>query len=146
MPLSPSCRACALKVPTSLLYRTVDYLHRHHELPWLGVYIHFIYGVFGLVLLGSLRASIVLGPRLCRPVLCIVAASTLRMCAAVNRGPVVRGFGVSSFWALCGYYYRRFNTHALTTGSLSEILSIIFIVAGVGEGLRQLVQRFSHRD
>ena len=125
----------------------VEYLSRDHLLPWLGVYIHFINGILGLIAMGCIRAWIVLGPQNSIPVLCVVGASVLRMVAAVNQGAVVRSCVPQqrTFIALCARYYSLYTASAVRRRCVSELLSCGLIVVALAYGARLILERLPGR-
>lgn len=56
---------------------------------WLGVFVHFIVGVLGLVALTGIRTWLAVGPRFGLPVALLTAASLLRIFSAVNRSVII---------------------------------------------------------
>lgn len=71
---------------------------------WLGVYVHFVLGIVGLVTISGLRACLVVGPQFAMPVGLLSWAILLRLKSAVNRSVVCAQFGSGSFVGLLARY------------------------------------------
>jgi len=84
---------------------------------WLGVYVHFIVGVIGLVGLTGIRTWLAVGPRFGLPVALLTAAGLLRIFSAVNRSVVVTAiYPSSNFFGLVLQYLAVTGANALRGG------------------------------
>lgn len=78
--------------------------HSHLIGFWLGVYVHFVFGIVGLVAISGLRACLVVGPEMALPIGLLTGAILLRLKSAVNRSVMCASFGSGSFAGLVARY------------------------------------------
>jgi len=109
---------------------------------WLGVFVHFIAGLFGLIMLACANVAFLLGvganKYTLRPIACITGAVVFRVISAINRGVVTQEFGHGNFLWLVFRYLWVVTTSAFEYSRICDIVSLalalgagIFIVKGM---------------
>lgn len=94
---------------------------------WLGTYIHFMLGVFGIVIAGGIRGWLAVGPKLGLPLLAFTAAMVSRLLAAVNRGIVAQEFGHGNIIILLFNFLRTFTINTLTRRRWMDMISFVML-------------------
>ena len=94
---------------------------------WLGTYIHFMLGVFGIVIAGGIRGWLAVGPRFGTPLLAFTAAMVTRLLAAVNRGVVAQEFGSGNFAVLLVHFLRTFAINTLSQRRWMDMFSVVML-------------------
>ena len=75
---------------------------------WLGVYVHFIVGIAGLIAMVGIRSWIAVGPLYGQPLVLLTGAIGFRLMAACNRGITVEDFGQGPGGGNVGYLALRY--------------------------------------
>ena len=106
---------------------------------WVGVYVHFIIGVIGLVCLTGIRTWLAVGPNFGLPVLLMMGASLTHILAAVNRGVVVSEppYPSANFAHLCQKYFAITWANATSRVRVCDLLSIVLVIAATVIAVRR---------
>ena len=105
---------------------------------WLGIYVHFVLGIVGLVTISGLRACLVVGPQFALPVGLLTGAILLRLKSAVNRSVMCAQFGSGSFPALVARYVLITAKAAWHARRPCDLASIGLLVAAMALLLMRL--------
>jgi hypothetical protein len=103
---------------------------------WLGVYIHFIIGILGMLGMVAFRAWFFMGAAYNRAMATITVAISLRLLSAINRGVVVTEFGQGPFGAnflyLIVHYLKITLLSSWKHRRIADLLSIILATVATG--------------
>ena len=107
------------------LFRMDSSLLQH----WLGTYIHFVFGVFCIVVMGGIRGWLAVGPRLGTPLVVLTMAIFSRFLAATNRGIICQEFGGGDFLRLIVIFTRTFVANTIARKRWLDMASLTLLVA-----------------
>jgi len=116
------------------LFRNDPTLLQH----WLGTYIHFVGGVFCIVLMCGIRGWLAIGPTLGMPLLTLTAAILARFIAAVNRGIIAQEYGHGNCLLLLWRFVRTFVTNTFGLHRWFDLLSLGLLAASATLFVRRL--------
>lgn len=102
---------------------------------WISVYIQFILGCIGILVMASIRAAYLVGPGSAAPLLLVSVSAVLRMVGAVNRSTVCRDFGEGSLVLLILSHARRVLATALERRYLTDLAAYAVAFSAVLLGL-----------
>jgi hypothetical protein len=113
---------------------------------WLGVYIHYITGIIGMLGMVAFRAWSLMGEKYTWHVSSVTIAIGLRLLSGINRGVVVTEFGGgpggSNFLYLVLHYLKVTFASAWKHRRIADLTSIVFATAGTFLFGRSMVRFF----
>ena len=104
---------------------------------WVGSYLHFMIGVFGLVIMCGIRGYFAVGSRFGSPLLLLTGAIFTRLVALINRGTVAQNFGQGNTLILLAGFLRRFTAQSLQRARYFDMISLGFLLASLVVFLRR---------
>ena len=96
---------------------------------FVGSYVHFMLGVFGLVVMCGIRGYFAVGSKFGSPLLLLTGAIFTRLIALINRGTVCRNFGQGNFLILLANFFRRFTFQTIGCRRWFDMISLAFLCA-----------------